>query len=318
MIIGILGSGGCGGTFLDWSLHFLAGDRQSYAIRVDQHDRSRVVAEGYFDLTLDPITGTTAHRHRKTHPNNGSLQKVIDIFTALPPERLYSFYYVDSMSADQTQTTHNQIIEGHPDVNFICYTYSPDDIDKIFCLQVEKIPQYLENMLSDWLQINPDMPAWDQREQLSLYYPKCIQGQTINEMINAHPNCFALSFTDMLEHLDRKILEIFDRYKITMDQDRWIAWLGVYQLWKKGNSPEFFADLRQIINHILAGVGQDLTHYNMTFAKETIIASKLLYNHNKALKSHGIEKIPPNTLHWHELLEDNIYHNMKINTQEQS
>ena len=106
------------------------------------------------------------------------------------------------------------------------------------------------------------------------------------------------------------MLDILDFLSVKLAQDRWCAWTQVYQQWKTKNSLDFFADLDQIVDSILNGLSYDLAQYNMTFAKEVVLASKLLYNHNKALKSFNMAQMPTNTLDWYSILEENTYHDL--------
>ena len=313
MIVGILGSSGCGGTFLNWSLHYLRGDTHAWVVPYEQTDRSIINNCKIVEIGDNPLKGTTAHNYQKTHPNNGSLNQVIDIFKSLPADKLYTFYYVDSMLPTQVSTTHNNIITSYTDVSFITYNYSELDVDTIFCLQFEKIPmiakalineaQYQQNKISE-------LPIWDQRELLSLYYPKTIRGQTVNEIIHKHNNSFQLEFDDMLNSLNLVIKDILDFLRIKIDNRRWSTWIEIYNLWKQGNNIKFYQDLDKIINCILINADYDLAPYNMTFAKEVVIASRLLHDHNKSLKAYNIDKVPTNTQSWYAILEENVYHKL--------
>jgi hypothetical protein len=308
MIVGILGPGGCGGTFLDWSIHFLRGDIKHYTVSCGGGHRSKIVDQGYTPICSNPLTGTNAHGHQKTHPNNDSLGMVIEIFSRLSQSDLHTFYYVDSMRSDQTQTTHNKIIATYRQCLFLTYQFQPSDIDKIYCYQVEKDPAQcnMYDQFKSW----SDLPIWDQREILSLYYPNCIQGQTTAEIIKNQNNNFCINFSDILTCLDLVMLDILDFLSVKLAQDRWCAWTQVYQQWKTKNSLDFFADLDKIVDSILNGLSYDLAQYNMTFAKEVVLASKLLYNHNKALKSFSMAQMPTNTLDWYSILEENTYHDL--------
>jgi hypothetical protein len=311
MIVGILGPGGCGGTFLDWSLHYLHGDNTYWVVPCDHRNRSIHYQPQLIKTTSNPLKGITAHNHQRAHPNNQSLNYVIDAYKLLPKDQLYTFYYVDSMLPTQTSTTHNKIIESHTDLSFITYNFSESDIDKIFCLQFEKIPG-VDNKLISQLSTHDgnilELPVWDRRELLSLYYPKAIQGQTVNEIIYEHANNFQLDFEIVLNSLDLTIKDILDFLKIKIDTSRWESWCNTYSLWKQGNAVGFYQDIDKIINCIIDNIALDLTPYNMTFAKEVVIASKLLYTHNKSLKAYNIDKIPSNTQSWHDILEENVCH----------
>ena len=313
MIVGILGPGGCGGTFLDWSIHYLRGDSRYYHIECDNLDRSQIKSQQFLEICSDPLSSATAHNHEKTHPNNGSLQQVIKIFNKLPCSDLHTFYYVDSMTSDQTQTTHNDIIRDNKNLCFLTYSFDLSDVDKIFCFQYEKIGSVASRFEKSIGKQFSSLPIWDQRELLSLYYPTCIRGQTVNEIIEPCTNNFLINFSKMLNSLDQIMPDIFDFLQIRMDKSRWKLWLDTYQTWRQKNKLEFFENLNYIVSCILNNVDHDMTCYNMTFAKEVIVASKLLYDHNKALKSYNLENIHTNSQSWYEILEENVYHNLLEN-----
>jgi hypothetical protein len=313
MIVGILGPGGCGGTFLDWSLHYLSGATEHSVVHCDHNNRSDIIKIYQQDpITENPLTNKTAHNHKKTHPNNESLGEVISIFKSFPTDQLYTFYYVDSMGPTQTATTHNDIVNNNPDVLFINYTFTKSDIDKIFCLQVEKIPDILDRMLSTGSNLFA-RDNWSKREVLGLYYPECIAGQTINETITQKSNNFLIQLDELLNSGPDLIKKIFNFLNLNISKSRWNNWEAVYFKWKRKNNINFFQDLDKIIDDILHNRDVDLDQYNMTFAKEVVIANKLLYNHNLALKSNGVSRIGTTTKAWNELLEENIYHNLSNN-----
>lgn len=311
MIVGILGSGGCGGTFLDWSLHYLSGNNNNWVIECDKENRKNIKTPYQQGITNNPLKKNTAHRHIKTHPNNGSLSDIINTFKSLSPGGLHTFYYVDSMEPLQTATTHNTIIENNPDLFFITYKFDKTDVDKIFCWQLEKISDALDRFCNTITSMNMfELPIWDQRELLSLYYPKCIQGQTCNEVVLDHPNSIIVEFDKIVHAGAEQIENIFDFLKIKIDKTRWSTWKEIYKVWQHGNNLEFYQDLDKIVDCILSNTNFDLTPYDMTFAKEVVISNKLLFNHNKTLKSFNLSSISPNCQAWYNILEENIYHDL--------
>jgi len=319
MIVGILGPGGCGGTFLDWSLQYLSGQQSTWFIEVDPNERSKIVSQSCVSISNNPLLKRTAHAHLKTHPNAESIDTVIDIFKSQTSFDLHSFYYVDSMDVKQTQSTHNQIISKHPDIKFITYNFTDTDIDIIFCLQYEKTfvqRNSIENLkfkISNITQSMAELPIWEKRELLSLYYPKSIRGQTVIEKIDPAPNLYQLDFVDMFENLDLTIDKIFQYFDISTHTERWKIWKEVYIMWKHKNDLTFFKNLDTIVQCILEHKLHDLGQYNMSFAKEVVIASRLLYNHNIALKSYGISDLSNNTHQWSKIIEENVYHNLTKN-----
>lgn len=319
MITGILGCGGCGGTFLDWTLHFLSGNQTNWvALPLHQKNRSTATPLQQQTIVNNPLQYHTAHAHLRTHPNNISLPIVIDLFRHKSDFPMHSFYYADEMTEDQTTTTHNDIIKLYPDLQFITYQYKDSDIHAIFWLQHEKMAgwahRYDSVMIGDTSAKISDCAVWDQREMLSMHYPECIRGQTVNEKIVNHSNNYILNFSDFFVDFPSKIDEIFYFLNLKIDITRYHTWLAIYQKWQQGSGTEFYKDLDLIVHCIVNNQHMDLNKYHMTFAKEVVLASKLLFEHNLSLKSFGLDTIDADTKFWHSILETNTYHNLKAIT----
>jgi hypothetical protein len=161
-----------------------------------------------------------------------------------------------------------------------------------------------------------ELPIWDQRELLSLYYPACVKGQTTVEKNESLSNVYQLDFVNMIENLDIEIKNIFWYLGLTIQETRADQWKQIYIEWKHKNNLNFFKNLDKIIQCILTDSYHSLAQYNMSFAKEIVIASKLLYNHNLTLKSYGKINLSQNTKQWSEILETNTYHNLTKSTKE--
>lgn len=314
MIVGILGPGGCGGTFLDWTIQYLSGQTETWHIICDPSDRSRILSQKCRDLVDNPIENNTAHKHAKTHPDENSVDDVIEAFREHPEFELNSFYFVDSLGAKRTQTEYNQMIFTYDDIKFITYNFTESNVDIIFCLQYEKISA-AKNKMDQYIMSHSkiplnQMPVWDRRELLSLYYPGEIKGQTTAEKILDNSNNFTLDFDTAIEELDTVIPELFDYLNLKIVDNRYSSWNQIYTDWKSSINLKFFKNLNNIIQDILSNTPHDLSQYNMSFAKEVVIASKLLYNHNLALKAYNKDNLSQNTQQWTEILEPNIYHNL--------
>jgi len=307
MIVGILGPGGCGGTFIDWSLLYLSGAGHYLQVPYDPVDRSIVYAPKLLGISQDPLSASTAHVHKKTHPNDESLPIVLDHFRR-HPGLLHSFYYVDSMRPDQHATHHNEIVAAHPDVRFITFNFQPHHVHQLFVLQYEKVSNVAQRFSEQIGMSLGHLSTGAMREILSLYYPRCIQGQILNEELSQSQHLYMIDFDSVWCGLDRVLPELFDWLPIACDQSRADAWKIVYRRYQERNQTRFFDCLPEIIANIISGRYQDLGPYNMTFAKEVVIASRLLYDHNLALKFEGIDDLSDNTTQWHDILEPNVYH----------
>ena len=117
-MIGILGPGGCGGTFLDWTLHFLSGNKQSLVIDFDNGQPGHRQFQTQ-TITSTPLTSINSHQHKKNHPNDFTVDECIQLLNQDQLHVLKTFYYVDSMSPNRTRTNHGQIIEKNQNIKFI-------------------------------------------------------------------------------------------------------------------------------------------------------------------------------------------------------
>lgn len=322
MIVGSLGSSGCGGTFFDWTLHYLAGDSEHWTIRCDLNKRDPnpefLTAKDAWtqfasrnSIPDNPMLNNTAHGHSKTHPTQHTLPRVLEEFKKHNQDPLQTFYYFDNLEPDQLQTIHNYTIKKYPNVKFIPFTFDNHARDIVFCMQLEKLPMILDfysDILSEQL---PDREPWTQREIFSLAYPKLMHGQTTAETIYPHPNSHSIRFVDFFYQLPEHMGAIFDFLGLAIDQSRWANWLEVYYKYQQNNSIEFFQNLDSIVKAIVDNQPMDLAEYNMTFAKEIVIAKELLYNYNYALQAYGLKRIDADTQAWHSILEPNTYHTVE-------
>jgi hypothetical protein len=321
MIAGILGCSGCGGTFLDWSLHYLAGDHEHWTLLCDL-DRRHVNPDFLTandawqkystrgSVPHNSLLKNTAHAHAKTHPTQFTLPRVLELFAQYNTDPLQTFYYFDNLASNQHSTIHNHIVKSYPAVHFITYAYCHTDIDTIFCMQFEKLPRMQELYGQALRSQLIDDDIWTRREIFALAYAKTVYGQTCAEKILPADNNFVLQFQDFFFHLPEIIDKIFDYLQIKIDQQRWDNWCQVYAQYQHNNSTQFFLDLPMILAAIVNNQHWDLAKYNMTFAKEVVLTRHLLYNHNYALRAHGLTHIGTNTQDWYRVLEPNTYHNL--------
>jgi len=307
MIVGILGPGGCGGTFLDWSIQFLSGSTENLVVVPDRPNRGIFQQTHIQSISNNPLKGATAHGYKKTHPNIDLLPIVIDIFLT-SKYLLNTFYYVD----DATQINYNNIIKTYPTVKFISYNFSQNHVDLIFYLQYEKIDNVVRSFNTLVGNSSLNLSTGELREILSLFYPGCIKGQMLNETLEDADNLYKIDFDSVWSNLDIVMFDIFEFLGLSIDKSRYPEWINVYHKWLEKNKTDFFYDLPEIVNCIVNNTSMNLEGYDITFAKEVVIASKLLYNHNLALKFDSVTDLTSNTLQWHSILEENTYHNLEI------
>ena len=312
MIAGILAPAGSGGTFFDWTLHYLAGDNEHLVVDIRDYPYKSHQAKWYV-IPDDPLQNLTAHGHLKTHPmNKVQLLACLDILRGKCQSPLHSFYFIDSMGPNVRHTCYQEIITANPDVRFFSFQFQEHMIDHLFVLQIEKLQGYWDKLIAEVLDnANSDeMPIWEKRELLALYYFESLANQILSENFVSMSNHSWINWQDFIYRFDTKIPEIFDWLGIAIDHRRWTDWIAIYHRWQHTLNIEFVQLVPHLILHIVNNSDFDLTRFNMTTAKEIVLERRLLYQHNMSIRSYGWQKFPSNTQDWHRLLEPNVYHKL--------
>lgn len=314
MIAGLLAPGGSGGTFFDWSLHYLAGDAQHLVLNLLNDHPDRSVQQIWVTVPDDPLNSLTAHGHKKTHPDTMSTASIFfDVWREKPQQDLFSFYFVDRMGPGIESTCHRDIALANADVRFFSFRFDATDLDHLFALQIEKIQglwlRYLSQTAGN--RKPDDIPIWEQRELIALYYFESVRNQTVSGNLDGVQNHLWVDWKHFIDDFDDCVISLLEWLDISVAQDRWHHWLNIYHLWQKTLSREFFQCLPEILHNITNNVDYDLSRFNMTTAKEIVIERLLIEKHGVCLRSYGQMCMPNNTQGWHALLEPNIYHKDK-------
>lgn len=283
MIVGILGPNGCGSKFLDWSIQYLSGN-----------------------------TDNEYNTHTCFAFNDeNSVHYAIEKFINLDNTKLHSFCFADLLDWRKSATEYSQMILTYSKIKFITYTFDNTDVDVIFCQQIEQDLELSNRKIKEILS-NPENSTWDKRELMGLIYPSEITSELMTEKVVSALNNFELKFAPGALNLDLVIGKLFEYLDLEIKQSRLEHWGQAYNKWKLDINSEFFNDLNFIIQSILNNVSYDLFKYNMSIAKEAIIVSKLLYNHNLELKAYGLNTLPQNTKQLADILGPNLIHDLSI------
>jgi hypothetical protein len=283
MIVGILGPNGCGSEFLDWSIQYLSGNT---------------------DNDYNTHTCFACNDENSAH-------YAIEKFMNLDNTKLHSFCFADLLDWHKGTTEYSQMVLTYTNIKFIAYTFDSTDIDAIFCQQIEQGLELGNRKIKEILS-DPEISTWDKRELIGLSYPAETKLELTSENIVSALNNFKIKFSLDAMNLDLVIGKLFEYLDLEIKQSRLEHWGQTYNKWKLGINLEFFDDLNFIIQSILNNVSHDLFKYNMSIAKEAIIVSKLLYNHNLELKAYGLDNLPQNTKQLAEILGPNLIHDLSI------
>lgn len=332
MIVGIITTTPCiGGTFLTWSLHYLAGDTELF------HAESNEWAT----LTHNPLTEINSHNCRINHPV--SLDEFINDINKLntiQPTSFHSLYMHALMDYEYTEN-HCRDYSIHKDSTTLSAIEKMQALSKLIVVELLPSQQlYLSKFegralrikFNDATQFNTSFEEqhddfintyfhddklkwnciskpWNYREFLSLNL-RPFDSQSIISEIDLTKEHYLVNCFDLFNNLDNLIIDLFSFLKLPIVPDRKIKWLEIYNNWRKLHYDRMmFAEyFDKIINSIINNHYMDLTRFNLDIVREATIQHVLIYKHGLTLKSWGLEKFPNNAQDLHVLLEPNIYH----------
>lgn len=334
---------GC--TFLEWSIHYLAGHEQYF----------RVENQQWCPLVNDPINADSvfnAHKHQKNHPCGKDITKIfthlLDMHQRAAPDKLFSFYpypmHIDTAMRVldiKTSDLEDTVVQQQ-----ICKHIKHDYIDLVnHCLDQDFSVIYVQS--------DPSVIGyfWDPRTLdrmlLSNHQPSTAQ-EKHNELQNAFFNSSQhqwqqMGLTDIWDQRERMALDIrpfdssyiwdlgFDKthqhincqrlwdqtvevvkavmlnLSIKICSERFDQWLPMADQWQRAQlkSLDFYRDLPHIMSSIINGWHYEIN--DLELWQEAIIQHCLIYKHGLNLKTWQLSKFPCNTQSLHLLLENNTH-----------
>lgn len=217
-IVGIIGPGGEGGTFLDWTLHYLSGDRFFKYVLVDRS--TNIIKKLYPHPVLhDPITPTgNAHNHHKTHPTESTIQECVELYKTVsdPRIKLHTMYIVATEESYSSNRTYQQLAEqtiiNSTGLKFI-YMVHPDEMLEDLVQRIyTKIPDHTESIE-------------DIRSRVALACNDTCKGID-------NPIVYSLDIKDMFYNLDVEVHKILAWLNLPIEEARYDNWLVVYKKWQ--------------------------------------------------------------------------------------
>ena len=324
-LVAIITDPGKGGTFLSWSLHFLAGHKQYFFAR----------KKTFIDLISNPITDKNAHNFRPNQPNDyNTFQEVLGNLVNCKTNNFHTIYfhnfleYPFSFESPGTKQAISEVVSATD--KFIVVTNqeknllyeksfygrslpcsSLTDPTKRLTTDQERFDDFIECFFADsldtWKKLNLTN-IWDFREFLALNYRH--HSQTISSFIDLSKRHFDLDFLEWVNAGDLVIKDIFEYLETPLDQSRFLEWKKIYQLWKELHYQRliFLWNFDKIVNYIVKGKFLDLLRFNLDIYQEAIIQHELIYKYNLNLKTFQLNRFE-NTLQLNSLLEPN-FHNL--------
>jgi hypothetical protein len=328
MLIGILTDPGVGGTFLTWSLHYLAGHDTYYNFK----------EKTFLDLTTNPLTDINSHNFKVNQPNtsdefdeivndlSSSFGKFDTIYfhnLRTIPVTTTSICTNTSQAVSQLQTITDRIIVLSNKAEHSLYSqkfngrvlthkFNSAEFNKNFTEQYEN---FIDTFYSDSKKQWDDLGLtnkWDQREFLALNL-RPFNIITIIPNVNLTSPHYRLDTFDLYNQFDKSIGSMFNWLGITIDSTRWTHWINVYHQWQlcHQDRQQFVEYFDIIIDSIVNNCYLDLTRFNLDIVREAVIQHVLIYKYGLTIKGFGLEQFPNNTQDLYKLLEPNTYHEVK-------
>jgi hypothetical protein len=315
-IINIISNNSFGGTFLDWSLHYLSGHEGYYGGLFNHREFK------YRLLLQTPLSSINAHGHIKNHPE-GSIQyvKTISQLNAVKSDEfhvLYAYALKNSKCTDYKElwkiaceTGPTVLLTNNNNSVFSLFT----DVDvmrsdsSIASNSFKTIGDFMTFYFSEdqkrWADLGLTK-IWDIREFMALNRRPFNQTVFDYDLTTQH---IAIQVSELMNSFDLTVNVLFDKIGIAIDHNRLQHWKEVYASWKEIHYKNFlwiwYFD--QIINYIVNGYSMDLDIFDLNITKESTIQHTLIYQYDLNLKTWNLEKFPSNTRDIHALLEPNTH-----------
>lgn len=311
-----------GGTFLTWSLHYLAGHKQYYSVR----------NQAWTSLPTNPLTKINSHNFLPNQPNNlDKFHQHLDILQKIDVEDFHTVYlhiFDEPTSSDTWDETKQalQKIENSTDKKIVLTNqkkhliYEKSQRARVLtkslcqpqkqnlCIQ-DQFDDFIKYFFNDSFKFWQEQgltEIWDQREFLALCYKH--ESKSISSILNLGNKHFDLDCMEWFNTAEKVILDICDYLEIIPDPTCIAHWKQIYMQWRTLHYQRlnFTWCFDKIIEYILNGHYMDLKRFDLDIYQEAIIQHELIYKHNLNLKTWQLEKFT-DTLQLHKLLEPNTH-----------
>jgi len=318
-VVCVTSIGQVGATFLDWSLHWLAGHNDIY--NIDQ--------QAWLEVPAMPLTQDNAHSHPKNHPaGHGEVLYTVNCLQQLPTDTFHSCYAspLDSYSTAQTlgitdQQLHNpnilQWLQTTVDLDYaqifksthqqpIIYIHADSRHSLYQLLSMSRAKENGYMGFHQWYfqhDAKSTQHVWDQREMLALDLQ--ITQHLENPYIDFTAPHLRVNAEELWYQPRDVVHRCFEYIKMPMDNTRWKHWKTVANQWQQIQMPllKFCRDIEHIVTATVNS--WDFPLPELSLLQEAVIQHHLIYQHNLNIRNWQLETFPDNTNKLHKLLEPN-------------
>lgn len=331
MTIAVVTDHAVGGTFLNWSLHYLAGHKNYFYVLPNQ----------WMPVVESPLTERNAHGFNANVPN--SLESFLTINNILSTVKTDQFHSMRLPSFDRCFSIQkswgqhdenlvnainilhqqgsslirlkNRSILWHSKLEFreLVKTFINEPVSNVHnnsdrAMWDVIIKIFFKEDFEKWISLDLTN-SWDYREFIALNYPFYDESwQMMGVNFDHQLDHYLLDSEDLCSHFDHTVTYMMDYLRLVIDQDRLSNWLLLYKQWSKKHVDRllFVKYFDQIMNYIINGFDMDLTRFHLDIIREATIQHTLIYKHNLNFKTWQLEKFT-NTKQLHNLLEPNTH-----------
>jgi hypothetical protein len=310
-MLAILTDPASGGTFLSWTVYYLSGKTHYFSVRQQSVE----------PLTDNPLTDKNAHGFVPNQPQNeDEFKKFLPLLIDTEEHMYMHEFRTGTKQAVQQlceQSTKVIVLAIHPDQMLYRCGYAPraSVVPALQSQQKLSDPDDVYNDFTDhffkeskqqWERENLT-DVWDKREFIALNFDP-FNHSSILDYIGNNTNYYHINALNLWTNFDHEVHKLFDYLGVPISQDRYHAWLLVYNQWKNMHTKRlmFAQNFKTIINNILSGIEFDLTNFELDIQQEAAIQHFLIYKHNLNFKTWQLVRFT-NTKQLHDLLESNIH-----------
>ncbi len=322
-LVSIVTDPAIGGTFLSWSLEYLAGHTNSYSTS----------KKTYLPLIDNPVQEREAHLFKPNqYDSSRAVIKAIDELSNLPDkhDRKMEVMYIHSnnyhadkhkdwfISINAVLNSERPVILVRTPKPYVLYhglnekrAFGGFEKGRKYKVstQEKNIDEFFKDAKRTWNELNLTN-IYDNREFIALNFRPFDFNEQANIVDTLHnkDNVLNLLAIDVWQNLDNTIYDIMNYIQVDIKSDRYALWLDVYSQWKTLHTKRvmwcWYYD--QIIEYILNGYSMDLTRFDLDIYQEATIKHTMMFKYNLNFKTFELTKFT-NTKQLHDLLEPNIH-----------
>jgi len=300
MIVAFTSPHSGGATFLDWSWHWLKGNKKFWNHEI-----------GWIPLIDNPLGNINAHGHKKNHPGDiESWWRFLDLAQnqMLSPKTDVTFYpnlaSVDGMMEQYVQNL-NLMTEKNVAVVVIKKTMLAPYVS-------ERTGRDSEHDVRMFLSHNPDidpgLPIRKIREAASVRLVPQAKGwlREIDRAFRSLSNSvLVLNDDEVLDDIESCMEKIFSHHNLKISPERLDHWRTIANDWhrKARQEHDFYnSELPELCDAIVKGSPLELDESKTGFVRQSVIMAHLMKDHGSRLLL-PTDEFPKNTKDLHRFLK---------------